>query len=107
VGLWELNIDLLRMSGGLMGVQYWTVEGVQWVHQSSILNYHGCLVGSLELNIELLLRMSGGFKGVQYSTMQGVRWTHGGSILNCIWCPVGSWEVNIQLWRESGGLIQV
>jgi hypothetical protein len=81
VGLWELNIDLLRVSGGLMGVQYWTVEGVQWAHRSSILNCQGCLVGSLELNIELR-RVSGGLMGGQYSTMEGVWWSDSNLILN-------------------------
>ena len=70
MGPWEFNIELPRESGGRMAVQYRTMEGVQWAHCRSILNYRGILVGSWELNIKL--QKSGGLIGVQYCIMDGV-----------------------------------
>jgi hypothetical protein len=52
-GLIAVNIELRRESGELIGVQYWTKEGVRWAHYRPILNAGGSLVSSLESNIGL------------------------------------------------------
>ena len=65
MGSWESNIRLWRVSGELMGGQYWSVEGVQWAHRSSILDCGGCPVSSLQFNIRVQ-RVSNGLMGVQY-----------------------------------------
>jgi hypothetical protein len=77
VGSLKFNIELQRVSGRLIGVEYWATKGLQWAHWSSILSYRGSRMGLLEFNIQL--------------------W---GS-----W--VGSLDLNIQLWRVSDGLIEV
>ena len=65
MGSWELNIRVRRVSGELMGVQYKSMEGVQWAHGSSILDYRGCPVSSLQSNIGLR-RVSSELMGVEY-----------------------------------------
>jgi hypothetical protein len=108
----ESNIGLWREYSGLIGGQYWTAKGVQWAHQSSILDSRGSPVGplqsilnsrgspvsSLECNIGLW-RESSGFNngqqresgeliGIQYWTAEGVQWAHFRSILDCGGSPI-------------------
>jgi hypothetical protein len=64
-GLIAVNIELRRESGKLIGVQYWTTEGVGWVRWRSILDGRGSPVSSLEFNIGLP-RESGGLIKAQY-----------------------------------------
>jgi hypothetical protein len=40
------NIKLRRVSNELIVLQYYTPEGVQWAHDSSILDYEGSPMGS-------------------------------------------------------------
>ena len=65
MGSLKFNIELQRVSGRLIGVEYWATKGLQWAHWSSILSYRGCPVGSFEWNIELP-RVSGGLIGGEY-----------------------------------------
>ena len=65
MGPLELHIELLRVSGELIGAEYSAMEGLGWAHWSCILSYQGSRVGPLELNIELQ-RVSGGHIGVEY-----------------------------------------
>ena len=70
MGSLQSNIRVQRVSNGLMGGQYWSVEGGQWAHGSSILDCGGCPVSSLQSNIELR-RVSGGLTEVQYCGAEG------------------------------------
>ena len=65
VGSLEWNIELPRVSGRLIEVQYCATEGLRWAHWSCILSYQGSRVGSLEFHIELP-RVSGGPIAVEY-----------------------------------------
>ena len=49
---WEPHIEPQRESGGLLGVEYLTTEGVWWAHSSSILCYGRSSVESWEFNID-------------------------------------------------------
>ena len=35
VGSLKFNIELPRVSGGLIGVEYWATEGLRWAEYSS------------------------------------------------------------------------
>src|SRR6202011_3286246 len=107
MGSWEFNIRLRRMSGELIAIQYWAVEGVRWANGSPILRCRGflvsswkhsgrCPVSSWEPNIRLWIvsngswesnirvwRMSGELMNVEYWTVEGFRWVHGSPILHC------------------------
>ena len=61
----KLNIELPRVSGGLIEAEYSATEGVRLAHWSGIFSYLGSPVGSLKLNIELP-RVLGGPIGVEY-----------------------------------------
>ena len=65
MGSLEFNIELLRVSGELIGAEYSAMEGLGWAHWSCILSYQGSWVGSLDLNIKLP-RASGGLIVVEY-----------------------------------------
>ena len=65
MGSLEFNIELLRVSCGLIGAEYLATEGLGWAHWSCILSYQGSQVRSLEFHIELP-RVSGGPIAVEY-----------------------------------------
>ena len=65
MGSLEFNIELLRVSGELIGAEYSAMEGLGWAHWSCILSYQGSRVGPLELNIELR-RVLDRLIGVEY-----------------------------------------
>ena len=65
MGSWKFNIELWRVLGGLIGVEYSATMGLGWAYWSSILSYGGSWMGSLKFNIELQ-RVSGRLIGVEY-----------------------------------------
>ena len=53
MGALMLIIELRRLSGKLIGVEYSATKGLGWAHWSGKLGYQGSRVASLKLNIEL------------------------------------------------------
>ena len=49
---WEPHIELQRESGGHLGVEYLTTEGIWWMHSSSPLCYGRSSVDPWEFNME-------------------------------------------------------
>ena len=65
MGTLKFNIELPKVSGGLLEAQYLATNGLWWAHWSCIFSYLVSRVGLLKFNIELP-RASGGLIGVEY-----------------------------------------
>ena len=61
----KFNIELPKVSGGLLEAQYLATNGLWWAHWSALLSYRWSWVGSLDLNIQLP-RVSGELIEVAY-----------------------------------------